>query len=73
MLEAPDQDSFPHRELTEKIIGAAFEVHKHLGYGDRTEARTLNKFWPKPGRISTLSFLNLCFICVYLWLKNPHS
>lgn len=33
MLEAPDQDSFPHRELTEKIIGAAFEVHKHMGYG----------------------------------------
>jgi GxxExxY protein len=22
-----------HREITEQIIGAAFEVHKHLGYG----------------------------------------
>lgn len=33
MLEAPDQDSFPHGDLTQKIIGAAFEVHKHLGYG----------------------------------------
>jgi GxxExxY protein len=22
-----------HRDLTEKIIGAAFEVHQHLGYG----------------------------------------
>jgi hypothetical protein len=22
-----------HREVTEKIIGAAFEVHQHLGYG----------------------------------------
>ena len=34
MLEAPaDNPSFPHKELTEKIIGAAFEVYNHLGYG----------------------------------------
>ena len=33
MLEAPDQDLFPHGELTREIIGAAFEVHQHLGYG----------------------------------------
>ena len=34
MLEAPDEDqSFPHKEITERIIGAAFEVYKHLGYG----------------------------------------
>ena len=34
MLEAPDQDqSFPHKEITERIIGAAFEVYKELGYG----------------------------------------
>jgi GxxExxY protein len=34
MLEAPDEDqSFLHKEITERIIGAAFEVYKHLGYG----------------------------------------
>ena len=34
MLEAPDEDqSFPHKEITEQIIGAAFEVYTHLGYG----------------------------------------
>ena len=34
MLEAPDEEqSFPHKEITERIIGAAFEVYKHLGYG----------------------------------------
>ena len=36
MLEAPDENqSFPHKEITERIIGAAFEVYKHLGYGYR--------------------------------------
>ena len=36
MLEAPDENqSFPHREVTERIIGAAFEVYNHLGYGYR--------------------------------------
>lgn len=34
MLEAPDGEGpFPHKEIAERIIGAAFEVHKHLGYG----------------------------------------
>ena len=34
MLEAPDENpSFPHKETTERIIGAAFEVYNHLGYG----------------------------------------
>jgi GxxExxY protein len=34
MLEVTDEaQSFPHKDITEKIIGAAFEVHKHLGYG----------------------------------------
>jgi GxxExxY protein len=34
MLEAPDENlSFPHRAITERIIGAAFEVYNHLGYG----------------------------------------
>jgi GxxExxY protein len=34
MLEEPDEEGpFPHKEITERIIGAAFEVYKHLGYG----------------------------------------
>ena len=35
MLEFVPQDdaAFPHKEVTEAIIGAAFEVHNHLGYG----------------------------------------
>jgi GxxExxY protein len=34
MLEfTPDNEgSFPHRDITAAIIGAAFEVHNHLGY-----------------------------------------
>ena len=35
MLEAdvPEQKQFLHKETTERIIGAAFEVHRELGYG----------------------------------------
>ncbi len=36
MLEPPDKphpDKLLHREITEKIIGASFEVHRELGYG----------------------------------------
>lgn len=35
MLEAGPEDEtpFPHKEKTEAIIGAAFEVYNHLGYG----------------------------------------
>ncbi len=35
MLEFGPEDGnrFPHKEITEAIIGAAFEVHNHLGYG----------------------------------------
>lgn len=34
MLEWSEEErSFPHKEITEQIIGAAFEVYKHLGYG----------------------------------------
>lgn len=35
MLEFdPEHEAaFPHKEITEAIIGAAFEVHNHLGYG----------------------------------------
>jgi hypothetical protein len=33
MLELPEEErSFP-QEITEAIIGAAFEVYNHLGYG----------------------------------------
>jgi GxxExxY protein len=27
------EESFPHKELTYKIIGCAMEVHRHFGYG----------------------------------------
>jgi GxxExxY protein len=35
MLEfTPENEgAFPHRDITAAIIGAAFEVHNHLGYG----------------------------------------
>jgi GxxExxY protein len=33
MLEAPNEEQFPHKQLTEQIIGAAFDVYNHLGYG----------------------------------------
>jgi GxxExxY protein len=33
MLEAPNEDAFPHKETTEHIIGSAFEVYRHWGCG----------------------------------------
>jgi GxxExxY protein len=35
MLEFKPEDdaTFPHKEITEAIIGSAFEVYRHLGYG----------------------------------------
>jgi len=35
MLEVPEEhpDKLLHRDVTERIIGAAFEVHGELGYG----------------------------------------
>ena len=35
MLEFTSENDtpFPHKEITEAIIGAAFEVYNHLGYG----------------------------------------
>ena len=30
---AESEKSFPHKEITEAIIGSAFEVHAQLGYG----------------------------------------
>jgi GxxExxY protein len=44
MLEVTDENqSFPHKDITEKIIGAAFEVYKHLGYGylERVDQRSM--------------------------------
>ncbi|MEO7382646.1 MAG: GxxExxY protein [Paracoccaceae bacterium] len=32
-FEAEGEKSFLYKETTEKIIGAAFEVHRQLGYG----------------------------------------
>ena len=33
MLGVESERLFPHKEITEAIIGAAFEVHAQLGYG----------------------------------------
>jgi len=35
MLEVPDEhpDKWLHRDITERIIGSAFEVYNELGYG----------------------------------------
>src|SRR6266702_6709835 len=33
MLGVESERLFPHKEITEAIIGAAFEVHALLGYG----------------------------------------
>src|SRR6184192_4720678 len=33
MLGVESETLFPHKEITEAIIGAAFEVHDQLGYG----------------------------------------
>jgi GxxExxY protein len=32
-LHVDDEVGFPHKETTAAIIGAAFEVHQHLGFG----------------------------------------
>src|ERR1043166_351571 len=32
-FDAANDSPFPQKEITEAIIGAAFEVHNHLGYG----------------------------------------
>lgn len=32
-FDEPNEKTFLHKETTEKIIGAAFEVHRELGYG----------------------------------------
>ena len=32
-FDPPHEKTFLHKETTEKIIGAAFEVHRGLGYG----------------------------------------
>jgi GxxExxY protein len=33
MLEVDADENFPHKEITEAIIGSAFEVYNHLGNG----------------------------------------
>lgn len=32
-FDPKDEAAFPHKEITEAIIGAAFDVHNELGYG----------------------------------------
>jgi GxxExxY protein len=31
--ETNEKNKFLHKEITQEIVGAAFEVYKHLGYG----------------------------------------
>jgi hypothetical protein len=57
MLEVgvESEKSFPHKEITEAIIGSAFEVHAQLGYG------FLERVYHRSESVA---------ICVYLWLKG---
>ena len=32
-FDPQNQGAFPHKEITEAVIGAAFEVYNKLGYG----------------------------------------
>jgi GxxExxY protein len=32
-FDPEDEGAFPHKDITEAIIGGAFEVHNELGYG----------------------------------------
>ena len=32
-FDPTDENAFPHKEITEAIIGSAFEVYNQLGYG----------------------------------------
>ena len=32
-IESGDEGAFPHKEVTEAIIGGAFDVYNHWGYG----------------------------------------
>jgi GxxExxY protein len=42
--QAGNRVELSHRDVTEQIIGAAFEVHNHLGYGflERVYQRAMN-------------------------------
>jgi len=32
-FDPKDENAFPHKEITEAIIGSAFEVYNQLGHG----------------------------------------
>ena len=58
MLEIDDEhpDKLLHREITERIIGAAFEVHGELGYGflERVYERALQVELIRRGSIAEI-------------------
>lgn len=58
MLEIEDEhpEKLLHRETTEKIIGAAFEVHRELGYGflERVYQRALQVELIKRGSVAAI-------------------
>lgn len=57
MLEVAPKDSpFPHKDITEAIIGAAFEVYNQLGYGflERIYHRALQDELLRRGRAAEL-------------------
>src|SRR2546430_17479460 len=51
-----DEAAFPHKEISEAIIGAAFEVYNHLGYGflERVYHRALQVELLSRGRAAAL-------------------
>jgi|ERR1043166_4340762 GxxExxY protein len=55
-LDPEDEGAFPHKDITEAIIGAAFEVHNELGYGflHRVYQRALQSELARRNRRSNL-------------------
>ena len=55
-LNTNDEGAFPHKDVTEAVIGSAFEVYNHLGYGylHRVYQNSLQVELNKRGRHSEL-------------------
>jgi GxxExxY protein len=65
MLESDDEhpDKLMHRDITERIIGGAFEVHGELGYGflERVYERALQVEVIRHGAIAEIEDKRLVF------------